>query len=90
MSTRKREAEGERRTIVTVHVNVTQTRNSGAELCPRLTWAQDFRDKIDVLRGRLDKENMFLVFVNVLIFVIGTGKLQKGRNLEGREDTSWH
>jgi hypothetical protein len=75
LSKRTREAVRERRTVVTVLVDVTQTRNSGTELCSRLTCAQDIRaDKRDVLHDILGKKRV-LIFVYLLKFVIGAGKL---------------
>jgi hypothetical protein len=75
LSKRTREAVRERRTVVTVLVDVTQTRNSGTELCSRLTCAQDIHaDKLDVLRNILGGKQ-FLIFVYLLKFVIGAGKL---------------
>jgi hypothetical protein len=76
------EAVRERRTIVTVLVDVTQTRNSGTEPCPRLTLLKDNEAvKRMVLLDILGEKTHFLCSH----FVIGTGKLMKGRNLEGKK-----
>jgi len=60
LAKRTREAVRERRTVVTVPVDITQTRNSGTELCSGLTCAQDFRtDKCNVLRVILGKKYIY-------------------------------